>query len=65
MSALFRQLSRYVTQKIATDPRAREMATKAAQGVVKEAKQIAKENDKAYAAGRAVRRALNKFNNNA
>jgi len=41
------------------------MATKAAQGVVKEAKQIAKENDKAYAAGRAVRRALNKFNNNA
>jgi hypothetical protein len=63
MAALFRHLSRYMTQKIASDPRAREMAAKAAQGVVNEAKQIAKEDDPAYAAGRAVKRALNKLQN--
>lgn len=63
MSILFRQLTRYVTQKVASDPRAREMATKAARGVLEEAKQIVKEDDRAYAAGRAVRRALNKLQN--
>ncbi len=63
MSILFRQLTRYVTQKVASDPRAREMATKAARGVIEEAKQIVKEDDRAYAAGRAVRRALNKLQN--
>ncbi len=40
------------------------MAARAAHGVVEEAKQIAKEDDRAYAAGRAVRRALNKLQNN-
>jgi len=39
------------------------MATKAARGVLEEAKQIVKEDDRAYAAGRAVRRALNKLQN--
>jgi hypothetical protein len=64
MSALFRHITRYVAQKIASDPRARDMAARAAHGVVEEAKQIAKEDDRAYAAGRAVRRALNKLQNN-
>ncbi|MBT5242234.1 MAG: hypothetical protein HOH20_03480 [Rhodospirillaceae bacterium] len=63
MSLLFRQLTRYVTQKVASDPKARAMAAKAAQRVVEEAKHIAKEDDRAYAAGRAVRRALTKFQN--
>jgi hypothetical protein len=61
MSFLLRQIARYAAQKLASDPRAKEKATKAARVVVDEARQIAREEDKARAAGRALRRAMNKL----
>ena len=64
MSFILRHISRYATQKLASDPRAREQAAKIASAVVSEAKQIAREEDRAHAAGRAVRRAMNKLRGN-
>ncbi len=61
MSVLLRQIARYVAQKAASDPHARDKAVSVARGVVTEAKQIAKQEDRAYAAGRALRRALDKL----
>ena len=61
MAFLLRHIARYAAQKIASDPVAREKAARAARGLVREAKQIAAEEDRAKAAGRAVRRALNKL----
>lgn len=64
MSIFLRQIVRRVAQKVASDPEAKEKAVKTARRVVDEAKQIAKEEDRAYAAGKAVRRALNRFRSN-
>ena len=64
MSVLLRQIARYVAQKVASDPEAREKVVKAALGVVAEVKQIAKKDDRAYAAGRAFRRAFDKLQSN-
>lgn len=64
MSVLLRQITRYVAQKAASNPEVRERAVKIGRGVVEEAKQIAKEDDRAYAAGRAFRRAFDKLPNN-
>lgn len=61
MSFLLRHISRYAAQTIASDPRVRETAAKAARGVVDEARHIAREKDKAQAAGRALRRTMNKL----
>ncbi len=61
MSLLLRQIARYATQKLAADPRAREKAAKVARVVVDEARQIAREEDRARAAGRALRRVMNKM----
>lgn len=61
MSILLRQFARHMVQKIAADPAAREKAARVAQGVAKEAKHIAGKQNRAYEAGRAVRRALNKL----
>lgn len=61
MSILLRHIGRYAAQELASDPRAREKAAKVASAVVKKAKQIAHEEDRARAAGRAVRRAMNKL----
>ncbi len=61
MSFLLRHIARYAAQKITSDPRVRENAAKAARVVVGEAKQIARGQDRARAAGRARRRALNKL----
>ena len=61
MSVLLRQIARYVAQKAASEPEAREKVVKAARGVVEEAKKIAKEDDRAYAAGRALRRAFDQL----
>ncbi len=61
MAFILRHIVRYAAQKIASNPQAREAAAKAARVVVDEAKQIAREEDRARAAGRAVRRALNKL----
>ena len=64
MSVLLRKIARYVAQKAASDPEAREKVTKGARVVFEEAKQIAKENDRAYATGQAFRRAFNKWQGN-
>ncbi len=61
MSFLLRHIARYAAQKLASNPRAREAAAKATRVVVGEARQIARGEDRARAAGRAVRRAMNKL----
>lgn len=61
MSFLLRHIARYAAQKLASDPRMREKAAKVSRGVVDEARHIAREKDKARAAGRAFRRAMNKL----
>jgi hypothetical protein len=61
MSFLLRHIARYAAQKLASDSRVREKAAKAARVVVGEARQIAREEDKARAAGRSLRRAMNKL----
>ncbi len=64
MPVPLRQIGRYLAQKAASDPGAREKVVKVARGVFVEAKQIAKEDDRAYAAGRAFRRAFDKLQSN-
>ncbi len=54
-------VARYAAQKLASNPQVRETAAKAARVVVDEAEQFARREDKALAAGRAVRRAMNKL----
>ena len=61
MAFFLRHIVRYAAQKLASDPRLREKAAKVASAVVSEARQIAREEDRARAAGRAVRRAMNKL----
>ncbi len=61
MSFLLRHIARYAVQKLASDPWAREKAAKTARVVVGEARQIARGEDRARAAGRALRRAMNKL----
>ncbi len=61
MAFLLRHIARYAAQKLASDPRARDKAAKIARVVVDEARQIARREDKARAAGRALRRAMNKL----
>jgi len=61
MSFLLRSIARYAAQKLASNPRVRQTAAKAARVVVDEVRQIARKEDKAQAAGRALRRALNKL----
>jgi len=61
MSVLLRHIARYAAQKLASDPRAKKMAAKAARVVVVEARQIARREDRARAAGQAVRRAMKKL----
>ncbi|MCP4319045.1 MAG: hypothetical protein GY789_24400 [Hyphomicrobiales bacterium] len=64
MSMILRKLARHVAQKAASDPEAREKVLRAAGGVVKQAKQIAKEENRAYATGKAFRRAFDKLQKN-
>jgi hypothetical protein len=61
MSFILRNMARYATQKLASNLQARETAARAARVVVDEARQIARGEDRARAAGRAVRRAMNKL----
>lgn len=61
MSFSLRHIARYAAQKLASNPRTRGKAAEAARGVVEEVQKITREQDKARAAGRAVRRALNKL----
>ena len=61
MSFLLRHIARYAAQKLASHPWAREKAANATRVVVGEARQIARGEDRARAAGRALRRAMNKL----
>ena len=61
MSFFVRHIARYAAQRLASNPRVREKAAKAARVVVSEARQIARGEDRARAAGRALRRAMNKL----
>ncbi len=61
MFFLLRRIARYAAQKLASDPPAREKVAKVARVVVGEARQIARGEDKARAAGRTLRRAMNKL----
>ncbi len=60
MSFLLRHIARYAAQKLASDPRAREKAARVTV-VGGEVRQIARGEDRARAAGRALRRAMNKL----
>ena len=57
--SVLRQIARYAAQRVASNPAAREKAIGAARIMVAEASQIAGDKDRARAAGRAFRRALN------
>ncbi len=61
MSFLLRHIARYAAQKLASDPQAREKAAAAARAVVGKARQITSGENRARAAGRALRRAMNKL----
>jgi len=61
MSFLLRHISRYAVQKLTSDPMVKDKAAKVARGVVDEARHIAREKDKARAAGQALRRTMNKL----
>jgi len=61
MSLFLSRLARYAAQRIAYDPRARDTALTVARSVVNEARVVARDEDPARAAGRAVRRALNRW----
>ena len=61
MTFFLRHIARYAAQKLASDHRVREKAVKTARVVVSEARQIARGEDRARAAGRAFRRAMNKL----
>jgi hypothetical protein len=61
VSVLMRQIARYAARRAASDPEVRAKALGAAQSVMAEAKQIAREDNRAYAAGRALRRAVEKL----
>ncbi len=61
MSFLLRHIARVAAQKIAANPQVREKAAQAARAAVGEATRIAGQKNKAYAAGQALRRALNKL----
>lgn len=59
MSPLLRRAFRYASQKVASDPRVQEKAVEAARFIADEVKLIARDEDRARAAGRSFRRALN------
>jgi hypothetical protein len=64
MPLFLRHIARYAVQKLASDPRAKEQAAKAARAVSGKARQIAREEDSARAAGRALRHTLKKLQGN-
>lgn len=63
MALLIGRLASFAAQRIASNSLARDLAVKAAKGLADEAKLVAKEEDKVRAAGRSVRRLLDRFRN--
>ncbi len=61
MSLLFRQIAQYAARRIAANPHLRAKAADTARAALDEAQKIAREEDRPRAAGRALRRALNKL----
>jgi hypothetical protein len=61
MSPLLSRIVMFAAQRLAANPQVREKAADAARAAVEEAKLIARDEDRARAAGRAFRRALNKL----
>jgi hypothetical protein len=61
MSIFYSRIVRMAAQKILLDPRVRSAASRAAREAASEIKVIAREKDKARAAGRSLRRALGKL----
>ncbi len=61
MSFLLRYIARYAARRLAANPRAREIAARAARAALDEGKQIAQDENRPRAAGRAIRRALGRL----
>jgi hypothetical protein len=61
MSIVFNRLLRMAARKIVMDPRVRSAASRATREAAEEVKVIAREKDKARAAGRSLRRALGRL----
>ena len=58
MSFLIRRALRFAAQKVASDPRAREKAGEYARLISDEVRTISRDEDRARAAGRSVRRLM-------
>jgi hypothetical protein len=61
MPPILRHVVRYAAQRLASDPTLRDKAVKAARVVAEEAREIGRDPDRPRAAGRAVRRVLNRL----
>jgi hypothetical protein len=61
MSIIFSRILRFAAQKALLNPQVRSAAAKAAKEAAGEVKTIAREKDKARAAGRSVRRVLGRL----
>jgi predicted transcriptional regulator len=61
MANLLRNAARFAVRKLASDPAMRAKANGIAREIVTEAKQVYRDPDRPYAAGRAVRRALDRL----
>jgi hypothetical protein len=57
---LLRQIIRYAARKAASDPEARDKAIRVARHIAEEATEVARQENRAYAAGRAFRRVMEK-----
>ena len=61
MAFFLRQIIQSVVTKVASNPTLREKATDVARDLVQEGKQITQEEDRAYAAGKALKRMVKKY----
>ena len=61
MPFFVRQIVQTIVTKVASEPELREKATNVARELVEEGKQITKEEDRAYAAGKAFKRMVKKY----
>jgi len=61
MSPIVRRLAQLAAQRLAQDPALRAKAADTARAALDEARKVVREEDRARAAGRALRRALNKL----
>lgn len=61
MSFVLNRLFRYAARRVVFDPRARNAVVGLVRSAAGEAKQIVRDENKARAAGRSVRRALNRL----